>query len=358
MKLVGCSVKIPIKNLFYLLAYAWDVLESGDVTEVGAVDGTMLEDLVASVLVMRMERLLRRGLEQDYQEKREDSTCIRGRIDFQETTKRMLRRQGRAHVISDELSPDTLANRILKATVGTLLRFKTLDDTNREKLALLYRGLREVADVRISESSFCRVRLHRNNQEYRLLISICEMVQRYVLPEQQGTGFRFIEFEEKEMGRLFQVFLTRFYEKRQRAYKVDSPRFDWCVSQSPAVEGFSIPQLQTDMVLSTSSSQLVVDAKFYKQPFDCRFGRLTVQSEHLNQMFAYMQNIASRDQYNRRVDGIILYAAVTGPFQQDWKLFGHSLRVAGVDLHEDWHNIDKQLLSIIGIGAEPSPPRP
>jgi hypothetical protein len=44
-----------------------------------------------------------------------------------------------------------------------------------------------------------------------------------------------------------------------------------------------------------------------------------------------------------------LYAAVAGPFEQDWKLFGHNLRVAGVDLFEPWNNIDRRLLSVIGI---------
>ena len=91
-------MKIPIKNLFYLLCYAWDVLEPGEMTEVGTVETPDLENLMAFVLTGRLERLLRRGLERDYQEEREDSTCIRGRIDFQETTKRMLRRREAAHV--------------------------------------------------------------------------------------------------------------------------------------------------------------------------------------------------------------------------------------------------------------------
>jgi 5-methylcytosine-specific restriction endonuclease McrBC regulatory subunit McrC len=43
----------------------------------------------------------------------------------------MLLRQGLANIISDELSPDTLSNQILRATIGTLLRFKTLDESNR-----------------------------------------------------------------------------------------------------------------------------------------------------------------------------------------------------------------------------------
>jgi 5-methylcytosine-specific restriction enzyme subunit McrC len=182
---------------------------------------------------------------------------IRGRIDFQETTKRMLRRRGAAHVIFDELSPDTLANRILKATIFTLLGFETLARQNREELAGLYRGLRDVSDTRISTGSFYRVRLHRNNQDYRLLLSICEMVQRYALPREHGHGMRFINFNRKQMWKLFQLFVRNFYRRKQSVYSVDSERFPWLVLQSPEVEQFSLPALETDMVLSSPASQLL-----------------------------------------------------------------------------------------------------
>jgi 5-methylcytosine-specific restriction enzyme subunit McrC len=343
-------VRVPIRNIFYLLTYAWDVLESDDISEVGVAEGSALEDLLASVLANRTERLLRRGLEQNYRERREDSGSIRGRVDFQEMAKRVLQRKGLAHIVCDELSPDTAPNRILKATIGTMLHFKSLEDVNRDKLALLYRGLREVSDTRISETSFCRVRLHRNNQEYRVLMSLCEIVQRYALPEQHGRGFQFVEFTEDQMGKLFQVFLTRFYQKRQNTYRVDSRRLDWCISQKPEVESFWLPQLQTDIVLSNSDKQLVIEAKFYREPFDLRFGKATVRSAHINQLFAYMQNIAANDRRGRPVDGILLYAAVSGPFQQDWQILGHNMRVAGVDLSdENWREIETRLLSTIHL---------
>jgi 5-methylcytosine-specific restriction enzyme subunit McrC len=348
-------VKIPIKNLFYLLCYAWDVLEPGDVTEVGTVEAPDdLENLMASVLASRLERLLRRGLERDYQEKREDSACIRGRIDFQETTKRMLRRRGAAHVIFDELSPDTLANRIVKATVRILLRFETLSAPNREELAGLYRGLREVSDTRVSSGSFYRVRLHRNNQDYRLLLSICEMVQRYALPQEHGRGMRFINFDKKVMWKVFQRFVTNFYRRKQNIYRVNPDAFPWLVTQSPEVEKFSLPGLETDIVLTSPVSRIVIDSKFFAEPFDKRYEKLTVKPAHLNQMFVYMQNLVARDDRRRQVDGVILYAAVSGStvsgtFCQDWKLFGHNLRVAGLDLSKDWTHIENSLLSVIGI---------
>jgi 5-methylcytosine-specific restriction enzyme subunit McrC len=320
-------------------------------SEVGTVEAPDLENLMASVLTGRLERLLRRGLERDYQEKREDSTCIRGRIDFQETTKRALRRQGAAHVFFDELSPDTLANRLLKATIRVLLRFETLSELNREELAGLYRGLREISDVRVFAGDFYRVRFHRNNQDYRLLISVCEMVHRYVLPQEHGHCMRFIDFDEKQMWRVFQQFVTNFYRKRQTLYRVNPDAFPWLVSRSPEIERFSLPRLETDIVLSNSASRIVVDAKFFAEPFDRRrqYDKLTVRPGHLNQIFAYMQNIEAKDHQRHQIDGVILYAAVTGEFLQDWTLFGHNLRVAAVDLSKDWMQIEKKLLSVIGI---------
>jgi len=342
-------VTIPIKNLFYLLCYAWDVLEERDVMEVGTVEAPDLENLMASVLIGRLERLLRRGLERDYQEHREDSTCVRGRLDFQETVKRMLRRRGAAHVVFDELSPDTLANRILKATICTLLDFETLSCQNREELAGLYRGLRDISDTRISAGSFYRVRMHRNNQEYRLLLSICEMVQRYALPREHGHGMRFINFNRKQMWKLFQLFVRNFYRRKQTVYSVNSERFPWLVIESPEVEQFYLPALETDMVLSNQTSRIVLDTKFYPKPLETRYDKLTVRSGHLNQIFAYMQNLAASDERQRPVDGVLLYATISIPSPQDWKLFGHNIKVAGVDLSQDWKHIDKSLLSAIGI---------
>jgi 5-methylcytosine-specific restriction enzyme subunit McrC len=346
-------VKIPIKNLFYLLCYSWDVLDPGQVAEVGKVEAPDLENLMAAVITGPLERLLRRGLERDYQEKREDATCIRGRIDFQETAKRVLRRRGAAHVVFDELSPDTLANRILKATINVLLRFDTLDPKNRDELAGLYRGLREVSDARVLGDSFYRVRLHRNNQDYRLLLSICEMIHRYALPQERGHGMRFVDFDEGQMWKVFQQFVTNLYRKKQSLYRVNPDSFPWLVSRSPDVKHFTLPVLRTDIVLTSPVSRIVIDTKFFEEPFDRRYG-VTVRPGHLNQMFAYMQNLAASDDRRRQVNGVILYAAVSGEFQQDWTLFGHNLRVAGVDLSNDWRQIEKSLLSIIGINSPAS----
>lgn len=349
---------IPIKNLFYLLCYAWDALEPDDIAEVGTTNAPDLENLIASVLIHRLERLLKRGLERDYQEFQEDSGCIRGRIDFQDTIKRALHRRKMAHIVFDELSPDTTANRILKGTIGTLLQFETLSPSNRDELAGLYRGMREVSDVKVTPGMFYRVRFHRNNNDYRLLLSLCEMVQQYVLPTEDGRAARFVRFNRKQMWKLFQMFVANFYRRRQNKYDVLSVNLSWKVSERPACERFFLPGLETDIVLSDQTSRIVIDTKFYLIPFDKRYERQTVRPGHINQLFAYMQNLAARDKLCRRIDGILLYATTTIPAAQDWTIFGHHVRVGGIDLSQDWIHIQNDLLSLIGIQeADHSLPR-
>ena len=198
-----------------------------------------------------------------------------------------------------------------------------------------------MSDTRVSSDSFCRIRLHRNNQDYRLLLSICEMVHRYALPQEHGCGMRFIDFDEKQMWKVFQQFVTNFYRRKQDVYGVNPDAFPWLVTESPEIERFSLPGLNTDIVLTSPSCRIVIDSKFYEAPFDTRYDKPALKSAHLNQMFAYMQNLLRRDERGRQVDGVILYAAVSdgavaGAFCQDWKLFGHNLRVASLDLSNNW----------------------
>jgi 5-methylcytosine-specific restriction enzyme subunit McrC len=160
---------------------------------------------------------------------------------------------------------------------------------------------------------------------------------------------RFINFNRKQMWKLFQLFVMNFYRRRQTLYRVNAEHFNWLVLR-PEIEQFSLPALETDMVLSGQISRIVLDTKFYSKPFDSRYDKLTVRSGHLNQMFAYMQNIEARDERRRRVDGVILYATSLGGPPQVWKMFGHNLKVAGVDLSQDWKDIEKNLRSAIGIG--------
>jgi len=341
-------VKIPIKNVFYLLAYAWNLLEHSGEIDVGMVNCPDIENLLAVVLASVVKRVLRRGLERDYQEYRTDSRWIRGRIDFHETNRKFLQRRAEVHIVAVELSPDTLSNRIVKGTIATLMKFEAISSENREKLAALLHGLRGVATCRISVADFNRVRLHVNNREYRVLLSVCEMIARLAIPDESGLGMRFVSFTRSQMWRLFQQFLYKFYLVRLRSvYSVNPDSFAWFDSWPEHKERVALPRLNTDFVLVNQAEKIIVDAKYYSKPFATSHGNSILWPHHINQVFAYMQNLAAREINGREIRGILLYAGVSGSFSLDWRFFGHKLTAAGVDLSEDWPAIETQLLNVV-----------
>lgn len=87
--------QIPIENLYYLLCYAWDVTDQLNKVKVDGEHSHSLENLLASVLTNACERLLRRGLVQEYLFREQEVDGIRGKLNLAETLKSHRYRQGK-----------------------------------------------------------------------------------------------------------------------------------------------------------------------------------------------------------------------------------------------------------------------
>ena len=90
------SASIPIRNIYFLLCYAWNRLEEGEITDVSRVDSSELADLFASVLISGVRHLLRRGLGRGYERFEGDLVSLRGRVMVAETSRRMMMIHGKA----------------------------------------------------------------------------------------------------------------------------------------------------------------------------------------------------------------------------------------------------------------------
>src|SRR4030095_6193176 len=106
------TLTIPIRNLYYLLVYAWDCLDLLDPVEVGVQESPQMWDLFAALLAHGTRRVLRRGLSQSYAEVVEESSVVRGRIDVAETIKRLSLPRRKIWVQYEVLSEDDNVNRV------------------------------------------------------------------------------------------------------------------------------------------------------------------------------------------------------------------------------------------------------
>ena len=154
-------MKIPILNIYYLLLYAWDALEEGEVVRADAEQSTQLADLFARVLASGTAHLIRRGADRGYITHSEIIPGVRGKIDLARTIKTAALTRAQIACEYDELSYDVVHNRILKATIRDLLYVKELDEGARAALTDVYRRMPEVTPIRVTRQGFRLVQLHR-----------------------------------------------------------------------------------------------------------------------------------------------------------------------------------------------------
>jgi 5-methylcytosine-specific restriction enzyme subunit McrC len=341
---------IPVRNLYYLLLYAWNRLPEGRVVDVSGTGGPELPNLLSKVLLEGTYQLIRRGVDRGYIAVDADLTRPRGRICIGDTISRGLLSRVQLACNSDELSHDVLHNRILKATLVHLSRTKEVEGYLREQLDALASRLSDVQYTPVFSADFSRVQLHANNALYGLLLSVCALVHEALMPEKGRGRFRFRDVlaDPQTMGRIFQDFVYNFYRLEQNQFAVRSASFPWMLSPDGGHGHQLIPRMQTDVSLQAPHRTIVIECKWASQTLESRFGRNTLCSEHLYQLFAYLKNLPSSVHGATSAEGILLYPLQSDEVDVAFSVNGHRIRARTVDLRPDWGEIHSQLMALIG----------
>ena len=342
-------MKIPVRNVYYLLCYAWDHVGDGETVDLGSEKFSGLADLFAKVLNEGVARLVSRGLDRDYLAVHEDIRGLKGKLDLATTVKRNLLASGKTHCSFDELSHDIPHNRILKATLRSLAMVTDLNPTQRRRAERLYRKLDAVSDVRLTAGLFRTVRVHRNNRFYRFLLHVCRIVHDNLLVNQEDGTARFRDFraDAQQMGLVFQQFVRTFCE-RETDCRVSAPQINWFGAEGSTADLRRLPAMHTDIVLKSPERTVIVDTKFYRRPLATHHGAERVKSDHLYQIFAYATNWAAAAEADApRTEGWLLYAAVDGGFDYRFRLAGRPIRACSIDLSQEWQDIDADLRALV-----------
>ena len=341
---------IPIKNVYYLLAYAWDHFRSGEELDVNQAKCPDIHNLLAMLLGGGIRRLATKGMDKGYREFVEATPRLRGRVDVLASYRKMTHISGRMTCEFDELTSDTLPNRILKATCRRLVQTSSqLSIDNRRTIQHCLELLADISDIRIESQTFHRIQLHRNNRHYRLLMHVCMLLHELFLPDQQSGGCRFRDIldEETVMHRIFESFVRQFAVRHCPDAKVSAMKIMWegYLEADDEVKKV-LPLMVTDVTLVRPTQKTILDCKFYKEALVTRHDRHRLHSSHLYQLTAYLQN-KSRDAGWESVDGILLYPAVNHHLDLQFTLLGHGVAIKSIDLDQDWNAIHTRLLNIL-----------
>ena len=125
---------IFIKNIYYMLSYAFTTLRESVYEDVQKETFDSIYNLFAAILSKGIGLQLKQGLYREYINCVEDLAVIRGKIEMPGTIRNRLTRRVQVTCDFDELSQNNLFNQILKSVALLLLKQK--DVSPQHKVAL------------------------------------------------------------------------------------------------------------------------------------------------------------------------------------------------------------------------------
>ena len=339
--------RIPVQNLYYLLCYAWNHLKQGEIVDVSKVPSTELVDLFAVVLCQGVEHLARRGLEQGYIGHEEDLAGVRGRIDVLRSGRRFLLAHGRAACSFDELSPDTLPNRILKSTLRLLSQVPDLHGDLKKHVKLLRQSLPGITEIPVTGHIFRLVQLHSNNRFYRFLMSVCKLIQESALIDPVSGIYQFRDFirDERAMARVFEDFLFNFIRLEIPAWDVKRELIDWKAVSVTDPSLIFLPKMRTDISLSRGAERKIIDAKYYHRTMTEYWGAEKVHSGNLYQLMSYLTNSMGNEGEN--LTGMLIYPQVDKAVNEVYQIQGFDVAVCTINLDQPWQGVRSDLTRLL-----------
>ncbi len=338
---------ILIKNIYYMLTYAFQVLRQSNYEEVASEEFENIQDLFAAILAKGMAQQLKQGLYREYSGKCEELTTLRGKLDLQGTIRNRLQRRQRLTCEYDELTENNIYNQILKTTAVFLLQQPTVSPDHKKALKKVLLYLYGVDTLPPSGIQWSRISFHKNNLNYRMLLNICYFVLAGLLLTTDKGRFRMAAFlDEQRMSRLYEKFVLEYYRYHYPNLGAAASRISWNVDED--VSEF-LPIMQTDITLRHQKKILILDTKYYTHTMQYRsqYDSRKFHSENLYQIFAYVKNQDSSNTGN--VAGMLLYAKTQETITPDcaFTIGRNKISVKTLDLNTPFSGIVEQLDQIV-----------
>lgn len=343
--------KIPIRNIYYMLSYAWNILDQAETVNVGSEEFDNIYNLLARIYINGINNLKKRGFVRYYIEKKELTSTLRGKIDISSSIKEQSIQYGKMVCTFDEFSEDIILNQIIKTTITFLIKAPGLDKNLREQLLRQEVYFAGISEVRLSESLFSSLRYNRNNKYYQLLVNISELVYKGLITKEKENEYIFSDFiRDEQMANLYEKFVLNFYKSHldESIYKVHAPRLNWNIEAEVREEDLLLlPEMRTDIVVENKVEeiQMIIDTKYYSKTLikGNRSDIERLRTGHLYQIFAYISN----SQYEGKKEGVLLYPTIDKDIDAIFPITNKKIMIKTLNLNTEWRNVEERLISII-----------
>ena len=267
---------IFIKNIYYMLSYAFTTLDQGGYEDIAKESFDHIHNMFAAILAKGIGRQLKQGLYREYVNHIEEAPVVRGKINIPGTIQNRLARKQVVTCEYDELSENNLLNQILKTTVMLLICHSDVDSAfkNYLKKEMLFFSNVDTVDPTLIRWS--AIRFQRNNNTYRMLISLCQLILEGMLLTEDSGEYRLASFiDPQRMNRLYEKFILEYYAKECPQVKATASQIPWAVDDGDRT---MLPVMQSDIMLTRGSDVLIIDAKYYMRTTQSVFDANTLHS--------------------------------------------------------------------------------
>lgn len=341
---------IFIKNIYYMLTYAFQVLKQSNYEEIASEEFENIYDLFAAILSKGISQQLKQGLYKEYATKHENLSVLRGKLDINETIQNKIQRRHKLSCRFDELTENNIFNQILKTTAFVLLKVPSVSFTRKAELKKVMLFFNRIDIIDYSLIKWNKINFHRNNQNYKMLLNICYFVLSSLLQTTEKGIYKMAAFSDEHMARLFEKFVLEYYKYHYKHIDVKAAKIMWNLDDDTDEKGIKfLPEMQTDITLQYQNKILIIDTKYYSRTMQSQYDNYKVHSSNLYQIFTYVKN---KDK-NRTgdVSGMLLYAKTSESITPDcdFSMDGNRISVKTLDLNTHFKVIAKQLDKI----AEP-----
>lgn len=339
------SDTIYIKNIYYMLSYAFKVLNEESFMKIGTESFENVGELLSEILAIGVSSQIKQGLVRDYIDVRETTSSIKGKINITQSINEQSFIKGQLNCTYDEFSLNCYLNQIIKSTMNLLVK-SDISITRKKKLRNLLMYFREVDLVDVKSINW-KIRFDRNNQTYKMFINICYLVINGLIHSENSGQMKLMNFlDDQQMSTLYEKFLLNYYKKEHPEIKTHAPQIDWQIDEGWDV---MLPKMKTDVTLEFGDKILIIDAKFYSHNTSENFGKSIHRTGNLYQIFTYVKNkeIELKGK-GYEVSGMLLYAKTNENIQpdSDYVMSGNKISVKTLDLNQEFEVIKEQLDNI------------
>lgn len=339
---------ILIKNIYYMLSYAFRVLKQNHYIEIESEEFETVHDLMASILEKGVAQQIKQGLHREYLLRQENLPILKGKVDFNGTIKNQIQRKRLLDCEFDELTENNQLNQIIKTTILSLLTvsFVKLERRNSLKRILPYLDLVDIIEPKSIQWN--RLSYQRNNKNYPMLINVCYFILNDMLLTTEEGEYRTMSFSDDHMEKLFEQFVLEYYRYHYKKIKVNASQINWQLDDDVDEKLIRfLPIMQTDITLFTPEKTMIIDTKYYTKTMSSYQETQKMHSNNLYQIFTYVKNY-DKD-YKGDVEGMLLYAQTDEIIKLNYSypMRGNTIGARTLDLNQEFKTISSQLDSIV-----------